>query len=167
MPENTNDEDQNVPIQAGASKLPMILIAVVVLALIGVGTMLMMPADGPRAEPAPGEYVVQTKMYQLKDGSFLKLSFSIVVAGDKVEMVKNILELESPGRLPNGLNMLLGNKTREELITGTHKREAFSRELQKMLDERVFSDYNSRQVTSQDAIEVKEVLISDFVTQSG
>jgi site-specific recombinase len=77
------------------------------------------------------------------------------------------MEKESPGRLPNGINMIVGNKSREDLINGTHKREAFARELKKMLEERVFDSYNKKQKSTQDIIEVKEVLIAGFVTQSG
>jgi CRISPR/Cas system-associated endonuclease Cas1 len=63
--------------------------------------------------------------------------------------------------------MVVANKTRDDLISGTHKRQAFSRELKKMLEERVLSEYNRRQLSAEDTIRVEEVLISDFVTQGG
>ncbi|MFT5318087.1 MAG: hypothetical protein ACI8RA_001348, partial [Chlamydiales bacterium] len=55
----------------------------------------------------------------------------------------------------------------EDIINGTHKREAFARELKKMLEERVFESFNKKQRSTKDTIEIKEVLLSDFVTQSG
>lgn len=125
--------------------------------------------QGPQIEQAKPlvEYVVKAKMYQLKDGAYLNLGFSIVVEEDKLGPVKDILEKQAPGRLPNGVNMIVGNKSREDMINGTHKREAFGRELKKMLEERVFDAYNKKQQSTQDTIEIKEILIADFVTQSG
>ena len=80
-------------------------------------------------------------MYQLRDGSYLKLAFSIVVGSDKIDAVAQIIDKEMPGRLPASITMLLGNKGREELINGTYKREAFARELKKLLEERVFEEF--------------------------
>ena len=151
------------------SKFPfMIIIGVVVLAAAIVGGVLMTQGGSelPEQQP-PAEYQVKSKMYQLKDGSYLKLAFSIVVDADKVPTIQQIVEKDMPGRMPSGITMVLGNKTREDLISGTYKREAFARELKKMLEERVFGDYNKRQTASKDMIEVREVLISDFVTQAG
>jgi len=151
------------------SILPKVMVGVViVVALTAIFTVMMMRSE-PKivAEQPPAEYIVQDKMFQLKDGSYLKLSFSIVVAAKNLEAVKNIIEKEAPGRLPDGINMVLGDKTRDDLISGTHKRESFARELKKVLEERVFADYNRRQMSAKDTIQVKEVLIADFVTQSG
>lgn len=164
------ENSPNPPPQAEGSKLPLLLIiggvGVVALALV---VFMMMGSSGPAIEEEvpPAEYQVAEKMYQLKDGSYLRLSFSVVVAADKLAAVANIIEKESPGRLPSGITMLLGNKGRDELINGTHKREAFAREIKKMLEERVFGEYNKRQNSSTEMIEVREVLISDFVTQHG
>lgn len=138
-------------------------VAILLLAAL----VIMNQGPGLQIDKAPAEYVVKEKMYQLKDGSYLRLGFSIVVDEDQVSIVRSIIEKEAPGRLPAGITMLLGNKTREELISGTHKREAFARQLKKMLEERVFADYNKKQLSAQDSVEVREVLISEFVTQSG
>lgn len=151
------------------SKVPMIVSAfVVVAALAAVGMVMMMrgDSDGPREDPT-AEFIVKEKMYQLKDGSYLKLGFSVVIAKRHVERVRTIVEQDMPGRLPDGINMVLGDKTRQELIAGTHKRETFARELKKMLEERVFHEYNKKQTTPSELIEVKEVLISHYVTQPG
>lgn len=169
MPENENTEEQTSEEQP-KSKLPMMLIGgIAVIAVIAIALVMMMKTSEPEVvvQPPPAEYIITDKMYQLKDGSYLRLGFSIVVAAEKLEKVKDLLEKEAPGRLPDGVNMIVGNKTRGDLISGTHKREAFARELKKMLEERVFSDYNRRQVVAKDTIQVEEVLISDFVTQGG
>ena len=153
-----------------SNKLPLIIVVVVVLfALIGAGVMIASKKEEPKLhqQAKPAEYSVKERMYQLKDGAYLKLSFSIVVDQDKMLAVKTLLEASEPGRLPNGLNMLMGNKTRADLISGTHKREALAREIKKVLEDQVFREYNQQQASPQDAIEIREVLISDFVTQSG
>lgn len=149
--------------------LPLIpIIVVVLIVLVGGGAFMMMGQESQIEEAKPlVEYVVKSKMYQLKDGAYLNLSFSIVVEEDKLIPVKDVLEKQASGRLSNGINMIVGNKSREDLINGTHKREAFSRELKKMLEERVFDTYNKKQSSTQDTIEVKEILLGDFVTQSG
>ena len=151
------------------SKLPLLVVGVVVIIalLAGGGVMLMKQGPSVEEEQPPAEYIVQGKMYQLKDGSYLKLAFSIVVDSDKVASVTSIVEEQSPGRLPAGITMILGNKSREDLINGTHKREAFARELKKVIEDRVFGEYNRKQTSARDTIEIREVLISDFVTQAG
>lgn len=163
--------EENLPTEEAksGSGLPMMAImGVVVFAILaGVGFMMMNQGPTVEVEKAPAEYLVKEKMYQLKDGSYLKLGFSIVIDEDQLSIVQNIIEKEAPGRLPSGITMLLGNKSREELISGTHKREAFSRELKKMLEDRVFGSYNKKQLSARDTIEIREVLISDFVTQQG
>lgn len=169
MADDTKNEEES---NEKKSSMPlMMILGVLVIALLGaVGFVLMQQGDdgSTAVEEVPSaEHMVKERMYQLKDGSYLRLSFSIVVRADQVALVTNILDTQSPGRLPSGITMLLGNKTREDLIDGTHKREAFSRELKKMLEERVFSDHNKQQTSSSDMIEVREVLISDFVTQIG
>jgi flagellar basal body-associated protein FliL len=153
----------------GGSKLPLIIAGTLIaaIAVVLVGLMTFKNTNSLETEMAPAEYTVKEKMYQLKDGSYLRLGFSIVVDEDQIGAVKQIIEKEAPGRLPSGITMLLGNKTREELISGTHKREAFARELKKMLEDQVFDSYNKKQVSARDTIEVREVLISDFVTQNG
>ncbi len=144
----------------------MVIGAVVVVALLaGAGVWYIRQAPEVEVDKAAAEYLVPDKMYQLKDGSYLKLAFSIVVDEDKVAAVTDLLEQKQPGRLPAGITMILGNKTREDLINGTHKREAFARELKKMLEERVFGEYNRKQTSASQTVEVREVLISDFVTQ--
>lgn len=164
------EEETNGAEGAPASKLPLIIVGGVLVAVLLAGGFLFLSNQGGnriQVEKAPAEYVVGEKMYQLKDGSYLKLGFSIVVDEDQVGVVRNIIEKEAPGRLPSSITMLLGNKSREELISGTHKREAFAREIKKLLEERVFSNYNKKQISAEDTIEVREVLISDFVTQNG
>ena len=132
-------------------------------------TVFMIKKEAPAVQEAKpvAEYVVKERMYQLKDGSYLRLGFSIVVDADKIAAVKEIIEKQTPGRLPDGINMLLGNKTRESLINGTYKREAFARELKKMIDEHVFGPYNRMQKNPEDVVDVRDVLLSDYVTQSG
>ena len=167
--EDAPEETSEAKTKEGGGGSPIVLIvAILVIAAIGGGAFMMMN-QGPKIEEAKPvvEYVVKEKMFQLKDGSYLKLGFSIVVEEDKLEPVKNIIEKESPGRLPNGINMIVGNKSREDIINGTHKREAFARELKKMLEERVFESFNKKQRSTKDTIEIKEVLLSEFVTQSG
>lgn len=164
------DQDQgNDGIEPKKNNLPIIIIAVAVVLSLGAVGAIMMLNSGPSVpvEPNSAEYLVENKMYQLKDGSYLRLGFSIVTTENTLEKVKNILEKEAPGRLPNGITMILGNKGREDLIDGRHKRESFSRELKKMLEERVFAEFNNKQTSSKDMIEIREVLISDYVTQSG
>lgn len=163
-------DDPNTPTEEkSGSKLPIIAGGAVLIVAVVVGLAVMMMKQGPTIEKEKprAEYIVQSKMYQLKDGSYLKLAFSIVVDEEKLPTVTEIVEKQSPGRLPAGVTMILGNKGRMDLINGTHKREAFTRDIKKMLEERVFSDFNRRQTAAKDMIEVREVLISDFVTQSG
>jgi hypothetical protein len=144
----------------------MMLGAVVAVALLaGAGVWYIQQAPDVEVEKIAAEYQVADKMYQLKDGSYLKLGFSIVVDEDKVQQVTDLLEQKQPGRLPAGITMILGNKTREDLINGTHKREAFARELKKMVEDRVFGEYNRKQSSSRDTVDIREILISDFVTQ--
>lgn len=168
MAEEETEQDE---LEAPKSNMPMMMIGgVALIAIVAVVMVFMMGGDGGPAKievVPPAEYVVKDKMYQMKDGSYLKLSFSIVVDMDKISQVANIIEKESPSRLPDGINMILGNKTRAELISGTHKREAFVRELKKTIEERVFGEYNRQQVSSESIINVREILINDFVTQPG
>lgn len=155
------------PKEAGGVS-PMLILGAMVFVFAVIGAVFFLQ-QGPQIDQAKPlvEYVVKPKMYQLKDGAYLNLGFSIVVEEDKLVPVKDILEKQAPGRLPNGVNMIVGNKSREDIINGTHKREAFGRELKKMLEERVFDAYNKKQQSTQDTIEIKEILIADFVTQSG
>jgi|SaaInlStandDraft_4_1057021.scaffolds.fasta_scaffold63390_2 hypothetical protein len=166
MPEDEKNE-KTVKAAPQKSKMPLIAASLAVLATVIM--MVLFLSRGPEIETEKPiiEYLVKEKTYQLKDGSHLLLEFSIVVDEDKLSMVKEILERESPSRLPNSINMLVAGKSREDLIAGTHKREAFARELKKMLEERVFDSYNKRQKSSQNIIEVKEILLSGLVTQRG
>ncbi|MBB63946.1 MAG: hypothetical protein CMO81_02660 [Waddliaceae bacterium] len=163
------EENQDLEEGKKNNTVPMIIMAIVGAAILGAGLwfMLLQNDTGIQVEEAPAEYLVQERLYQLRDGSYLRLSFSVVVDASHLSTVQQIIENESPGRLPDGVNMIVGAKTRKDLIEGTHKREAFVRELKKMLEERVFGDFNKRQISSKDMIEVREVLISNFVTQSG
>ena len=151
------------------SIIPYLVMGIVLVVAVGAiaGVMFIKSEPEVVVEQPPAEYIVKDKMYQLQDGSYLKLGFSIVTAAEHLEAVKLVVEKEAPGRLPDAVTMVLGNRTRQDLIHGTHKREAFARELKKVLEERVFAEYNRRQISAKDAIEVKEVLISDFVTQPG
>ena len=168
MADEETKEEAGEAKEAGGGSPVMLIVAIVVILAVAGGAFMMMN-QGPKIEVAKPlvEFVVKSKMYQLKDGSYLKLGFSIVVEDDKLPAVTEILEKESPGRLPNGITMIVGNKSREDVINGTHKREAFARELKKMLEERVFEAFNKKQRSTKDTIEVKEVLLSEFVTQSG
>ncbi|MFT5319587.1 MAG: hypothetical protein ACI8RA_002868, partial [Chlamydiales bacterium] len=139
MADEKNQEEAAETKASGGGSPVMLIVAVVVILAVAGGAFMMMN-QGPKIEEAKPlvEFVIKEKMYQLKDGSYLKLGFSIVIEVDKLAPVKEIIEKESPGRLPNGINMIVGNKSREDIINGTHKREAFARELKKMLEERVF-----------------------------
>ena len=106
-------------------------------------------------------------LFRSKDGSYLSLGFSIVIDQDKAEKVTEILTITAPARLPDGINMILGNKSRGELIDGSHKRAAFVREIKKMLEERVFNSYNEKQQSTEDMIQVREVRLAKLVTQIG
>ena len=163
---DTEDDEKE---QEAEQRFSVTLIAGVAAIAIAIIVVILMLSRGPSiAEAKPVvEYVIKEKMYQLKDGSHLLLEFSIVVEEDKLKAIKNIIEKKSPGRLPNGINMIVANKSREDIISGTHKREAFARELKKMLEERVLEAYNKKQKSTQDIIEIKEVLIFSLVTQSG
>ncbi len=167
------DEENEKELQATPDKkkesFPIMLVGAIVAIGLAIVTVIILLNQGPTiAEAKPVvEYVIKEKMYQLKDGSHLLLEFSVVIEEDKLPMVKKIVEKDSPGRLPNGINMIVANKSREDIISGTHKREAFARELKKMLEERVFGAYNKQQKSTHDIIEIKEVLISSLVTQSG
>jgi hypothetical protein len=167
--EEVVEEDEEEKEQEDEQRFPVVLVAGVAVIAIAIIVVILMLSRGPSiAEAKPVvEYVVKEKMYQLKDGSHLLLEFSVVIEEDKLSAIKMIIEKESPGRLPNGINMIVANKGREDIISGTHKREAFARELKKMLEERVLEAYNKKQKSTQDIIEIKEVLISSLVTQSG
>jgi flagellar basal body-associated protein FliL len=146
-----------------------IAIVLLVVALVIVfGTMFFMKDNRAQigVQKPVAEYIVKEKMYQLKDGSYLRLGFTIVVDADKIAIVENVLETISPGRLPDSIHMLLGNKSREDLISGSHKREEFARELKNALDDDVFNGYNLNK-NPEEKIKVHNVFISDYVTQSG
>jgi flagellar basal body-associated protein FliL len=168
MAEPAQVEKDQTP-QPKKSNVPMLVIGAILVAalLAGVGVMLIRQGPETNSEKTAAEYQVPEKMYQLQDGSYLKLAFSLVIDEEKLATVAEIIENTSPGRLPASITLILGNKTRDDLINGMHKREAFARELKKTLEDRVFGEYNRRQTSSQDTVEVREVLISDFVTQSG
>ena len=131
MAENQKEQDESAP--SGVNKMPFIVLgAVVIVACFAIFSVFMMKS-GPEGsvEAVLVEYVVPNKLYQLKDGSYLKLGFSIVVNQDHLESIRKLVEEDSPGRLPDGIKMILGNKGREDLINGTHQRQSFSLELKK------------------------------------
>jgi len=166
----TNDEQEPfVPAPQKKSWIPYGIMGGLVFVVVAVFIVgVQMRGEPQRAvEQPPAEYVVAEKMYQLKDGAYLRLGFSIVVAAQHCDVVKHIVEKESPGRLPDGINSLCGEKTREDLISGVDNRREFAREVKRVLEERVFAGYNRRQLSAKDAIDVEEVLISSFVTQGG
>ncbi|MBN4066679.1 flagellar basal body-associated FliL family protein [Simkania negevensis] len=148
--------------------LPWIILIVVLIVLVVVVILFFFTADrGEEGEPEKVfvEYPVRHKLYQLKDGSYLKLGFNIVVEEDDVDTIKEVLEIESPGRLTHGIHSILGNKTSEELMGGSHKREAFARELEKMIEDQVLRNYNLKQDSAKNQIKVHEILLTDFITQ--
>lgn len=164
------NQDAQTDEQAPKSNLPILLGVgggLVIVVLIALFFMMSGDDSGVAEAVPPGEYVVEERMYQLKDGSYLRFAFNIQVDEDKVDTVAGIITEEAPGVLPHGINSILGNKTRDDLISGEHNREAFAREIKKLLDEQVFSEYNKQQDDPQDMIEVRKILITDFVTQSG
>lgn len=111
------------------------------------------------------EYSIPEAIYQLKNGSYLRLSFSIVVKEPFLEVVKEILEISSPAKLNDSLNSILGNKTREDLIGSSLRRENFRSEIQQVLETQVFQDYNRKQHSPHNRIEVRDILLETFVTQ--
>lgn len=151
------------------SMVPWIMLGLVIIIAIGaVAAVFYMKSGNDRPVEKPvTEFVVEPQIYQLQDGSYLSLGFSIVIDQDKAEKVTEILTILAPARLPDGINMILGNKSRDELIHGSHKREAFVREIKKMLEERVFNTYNEKQQSTEDMIQVRDVRLSKFVTQIG
>ncbi|MCH1430238.1 MAG: hypothetical protein GWP59_07220 [Chlamydiales bacterium] len=164
--ETENDEEFQTQ---KPSMVPWIMLGLVIVIAIGaIGAVFYLKSGNEKPVEKPTtEFVVEPQIYQLQDGSYLDLGFSIVIDVDKAEMVNQLLSVEAPGRLPDGINMILGNKSREELIYGSHKREAFVREIKKMLEERVFNTFNEKQQSTEDMIQVRDVLISKFVTQTG
>lgn len=169
-----DEEEKTENTEDGAGSKKKTTLFVVVGAVVGVilvaviaGSLMSKPKESAHPIETTAEYVVPDRLYQLKDGSYLRLSFSIVVSAKQLNAVKEVIEKEGPARLPDGINMVVGNKTRDDLIQGTHNREAFTRELKKVLEERVFADYNRKQTSAKDAIEIKEILLSNFVTQPG
>lgn len=105
-----------------------------------------------------------TKMYQLRDGSYLRLGFSVVVNEDHESAAKNIMD-DDTSVVADGINMLLGEKSQEDLISGSHKRDQFANDIKEMLEHDVFRTYNARQLDASDRIVVKDILIHEFVTQ--
>ncbi len=158
--------DEDAPKKGKGPMMMIALIAVVIIAAAVVVFSIKKGETDIAVSKPVAEYVVKEKMYQLKDGSYLRLGFTVVCEADDIEAMKQLIEQESPGRLPDGIHMLVGNKARDDLIRGSHKREAFTRELKKMLEEQVFGPYNKDKPPSE-AIQVRDVLITDFVTQSG
>ena len=149
---------------------PSFVILLVIIAAVVLLVMNLMKDEsegGVKAVKPVIEYQVSEHMYQLKDGSYVRLSFSIVVDEDQRDQLKLALEKEFPARLPDGINMMLGNKTRESIIDGTYKRDAFARELKQMIEEHVLAPHNKAQSNPENVIEVRDVLISVLVTQSG
>lgn len=148
----------------------VLLIALAALLVLGGTALFLVKKAGNNSEQAVDnfvEYAISERMYQLKDGSYINLGFSILIAKTKLKIVEGLLTTTSASLLPDGINMILGNKSRDDLIDGTHKREAFSQEIKKVLEERVFHEYNKQQKSPQDMIEVRKVLLSTFVTQTG
>lgn len=152
------------------NKLIMMIGGGIAVVLVAVGVMMMMGGKSEEVQAVAEnfvEYAMPEGMYQLKDGAYLSLGYSIVVSDKKLKDVENEVGSTSAGSLQDGINMILGNKTREDLINGAHKREAFAQELKKVVEERVFQNYNKSKKSPQDMIEVRRVFISKFVTQSG
>jgi flagellar basal body-associated protein FliL len=153
------------PKKGGKKLLPIIL---VVLLLGGGGAFFMLNGGknkGLSESRTLVEYAVSEGVFQLKNGSYLRLSFSIVLDEKFLMPAQDILENSSPARLSDGLNSILGNKTREELIGSSLRRENFRMEIKKILETYVFQEYNRQQHSPKDVIEVREVLLQTFVTQ--
>ncbi|MDF2578312.1 MAG: hypothetical protein K0S74_1796 [Chlamydiales bacterium] len=168
--ETQNEETKpSANLEVKKNKLPLIIIGVIVIVALGIigviiqGKMKTKELIAEKYVP----YQVAESMYQLKDGAYLRLGFSITVGESKLDTLKGIIESDNPSALPDGLNILLGNKSRDDLINGAHKREAFAQEIKKILEERVLQDYNKQQKSPQDMIEIRKVYIYTFVTQTG
>jgi flagellar basal body-associated protein FliL len=175
MADNEEDKEKQGALEGGEEPkkkniFPLIMMGLVLLIGVAVSYVVFSIKDGSedveKIKPT-AEYVVKERMFQLKDGSYLRLGFSIVVEADKLDELKEIIEKKAPARLPDGIHMLLGNKTRENLIDGTYKRDAFSREIKKMINEHVLSPYNKQKTSADEIVEAKDVLLLEYVTQSG
>ena len=72
-------EGQEKAPQPAKSKVLMVVVSAVLIAALVAGGGVMLLKQGPEvvAEKAAAEYLVGEKMYQLQDGSYLKLAFSI------------------------------------------------------------------------------------------
>ncbi|MDF2550448.1 MAG: hypothetical protein K0S07_1515 [Chlamydiales bacterium] len=167
-------ENENQSVEAGAvpkppkSQIPLIVLGVIVLVALIAGFWIfrMKEPDKAPKEDLYVEYAVPERIFQLKDGGYLRLGFSIVLKQKQLDSARKILETDSPAMMPAGINLIVADKTRAELIDGMQKREALAREIKKMIEERVFGEYNRSQGDSNEMIDVREVLISNFVTQS-
>ena len=58
-------------------------------------------------------------------------------------------------------------KTVKSDFDGTYKRDAFSREIKKMVNEHVLAPYNKQKTSADEILEAKDVLLLEYVTQSG
>lgn len=150
------------------SKVPLIAAGLIVVVLLGaVGVIWKMKSAPPAVEKKElAELAIPAKVYQLSDGGYLNLSFSVEIDAEMVPAATELLTVKYPAKVEDAIIMSLGNKGREELINGQHKREAFKRELKRMLESEVFDEYNKQHDAAKE-IKVYNVRLSNFTTQSG
>ena len=156
--------------ESGGSKT-MIRAVAAVLALVLVGTVIFYIMTRNKEPEAPVvekfvEYVMAENLYQLKEGSILRLGFSIVVPEKNLEALTNFLEVEAAAILPSLINLNLGDKGRDDLIAGEHKRKAFQEELKNLLESEILPEYNRRQ-DPLNQIHIREVRLKTIITQEG
>ena len=156
--------------EKSSSPLSKILIVVIIILIVAFGAYYLMngSSSGDRTNTTSNiqssaiDY--PSKLYQLRDGSYLRLGFAIVVDDSHESEAKDIMD-ENTSTIADGINMILGEKSQEDLIAGAHKRNQFAHEIQEMLEHDVFRNYNARQMEPSERIVVKDVLIHEFVTQ--
>ncbi len=153
-----------------SSPITKVLITIIVVLLIAFGGYYYMSmGNSPSSQTTSQKTFVQVsypeKIYQLQDGSYLRLGFAILVAKDQEDEAEEILTEDKVHVVADGINMIVGDMGQDDLINGAHKREAFAAEIKKMLEKDVFHSYNAAQRDPADRIEIKDVLIHQFVTQ--
>jgi hypothetical protein len=153
-----------------SSSISKVLIFIIIILIIGFGAYYYYTNRAlMQVKTEVGESLVEIsypeKLYQLSDGSYLRLGFSILVNEETEDEAKDILLDKSQSKVANGLHMILGDKTIQDLIDGSHKRDGFAEEIKKMLEREIFQEYNASQQTPSERIQVRDVLIQEFVTQ--
>ncbi len=156
--------------EKSSSLISKILIGIIIILVVSFGAYYFMNRSSSSSGSSSSLNIESSsidypaKMYQLRDGSYLRLGFAVVVSEDQESEAKDIIDKNS-STIADGINMILGEKSQEDLIAGTHKRNQFAHDIMEMLEHDVFRNYNARQTNASERIVVKDVLIHEFVTQ--